>query len=169
MIQEHNIRDIKYLFAAHGPYASWDYIKKISASIPTQRKVKDHIEAEFNHFRRGKAHTTPTWESDVTNLQAAYHKGRVHVYQTFRPYKVSTSPPDFIAIGSSQEKLHGLISRWSANRVSVKSTLEEYHDDQEQELVVQEAESDGNGGNFGHEVLMSFEDELSAMLDNLAI
>ena len=95
MMQEHNIRDIKVrltvhclilstdilyrylqqLFAAHGPYSWWDYIKRISASIPTQRKVKEHVEAHFNHFRRGRSHTTPKWEDDVVDLYKAYHNG----------------------------------------------------------------------------------------------
>ncbi|KAI0688537.1 hypothetical protein BC835DRAFT_1284427, partial [Cytidiella melzeri] len=44
MVQEHNIRDIKVIFAVLGPFATWDYIKKISASIPTQRKIKHHVE-----------------------------------------------------------------------------------------------------------------------------
>ncbi|KAI0694460.1 hypothetical protein BC835DRAFT_1306326 [Cytidiella melzeri] len=51
MLQEHNIRDIKHTCAVHGPFATWEYIKKISASIPIQHKIKDHVEAEINHFR----------------------------------------------------------------------------------------------------------------------
>ncbi|KAI0682087.1 hypothetical protein BC835DRAFT_1230763, partial [Cytidiella melzeri] len=81
MLQEHNIRDIKHTFAVHGPFATWDYIKKISASIPTQRKIKDHVEEQFNHFRREKSHTTPDWEEDVANLQTAYHVGQAHVHK----------------------------------------------------------------------------------------
>ncbi|KAI0693371.1 hypothetical protein BC835DRAFT_1415991 [Cytidiella melzeri] len=80
MVQEHNIRDIKYTFMVLGPFATWEYIHKISGSIPTQRKVKDHVEANFNHFRRGKSHTTPEAEKDIKNLQAAYKNAKVHVH-----------------------------------------------------------------------------------------
>ena len=56
---------LQVTFAVHGPYASWGYIKKISASIPAQRKLKNHIEREFNHLHRGKSHTTPKHEKEV--------------------------------------------------------------------------------------------------------
>ncbi|KAI0686262.1 hypothetical protein BC835DRAFT_1288480 [Cytidiella melzeri] len=75
MLQEHNIRDIKHIFAVHGPFSSWEYIKKISVSIPAQRKIKDHVENEFNHFRRGKSHTTPESETDIVNLLDHYRNG----------------------------------------------------------------------------------------------
>ncbi|KAI0085961.1 hypothetical protein BDY19DRAFT_996389 [Irpex rosettiformis] len=124
MLQEHNIRDIKTLFAAHGPFATWDYIKRISASIPTQRKLKDHIEREFNHFRRYKGHTSPDHEEDVTDLQKKYHKGKVHVYQAGR--KVDHEVKDFVAQGLNAESLQGMITRWANGRVTEKSTLEDY-------------------------------------------
>ncbi|KAI0699730.1 hypothetical protein BC835DRAFT_1304423 [Cytidiella melzeri] len=72
MLQEHNIRDIKHTFAVHGPFSTWEYIKKISAAIPAQWRIKDHVEAEFSHFQRGKSHTTPEWEKDVAGLQESY-------------------------------------------------------------------------------------------------
>ncbi|KAI0087265.1 hypothetical protein BDY19DRAFT_893365 [Irpex rosettiformis] len=81
MLQEHNVRDLKVIFAVHGPYASWDYIKRISASIPTQWKLKDHIEREFNHFRCGKSHTTPSHEADVNALHLIYAKEKTHIYK----------------------------------------------------------------------------------------
>jgi hypothetical protein len=67
LVQEHNVRDIKvsfflfvlfyprthnsqHTFSVVGPYADWDYIGQTSASIPCQRKVKDHVEDSINHF-----------------------------------------------------------------------------------------------------------------------
>ncbi|KAI0085660.1 hypothetical protein BDY19DRAFT_996563 [Irpex rosettiformis] len=112
------------LFAAHGPFATWDYIKRISASIPTQRKLKDHIEREFNHFRRYKGHTSPDHEGDVSGLQEKYHQGKVHVYQAGR--KVTHEVKDIIAQGSNAESLQGMITRWANGRVSEKSTMEDH-------------------------------------------
>jgi len=77
-------RPFKHTFASIGPYAAWENIGKISASIPCQRKVKDHIEDEINHFHRGKSHTSPDKEKDVQQLQAAYHNGNVHVLEKGR-------------------------------------------------------------------------------------
>ncbi|KAH9965469.1 hypothetical protein BC827DRAFT_1153743 [Russula dissimulans] len=50
LLQEHNIRDIKHTFTSIGPFATWEYIRKTSMSIPCQRCVKDHVEREVNHF-----------------------------------------------------------------------------------------------------------------------
>ncbi|EKM56458.1 uncharacterized protein PHACADRAFT_118176 [Phanerochaete carnosa HHB-10118-sp] len=85
LIQEHNIWDIKHIFAVFGPYATWEYIKKILAAIPTMRKVKDHVNADINHFRRGKMHMKPSKEIDVTKLQQAYAASKIHVFDPMRP------------------------------------------------------------------------------------
>ncbi|EMD36367.1 hypothetical protein CERSUDRAFT_95685 [Gelatoporia subvermispora B] len=78
MLQEHNVLGIKHTFATSGPYMSWDYIGKTSASIPTQRKVIDHVEADINHFRRGKSHTSPSKEADINKLQQSYQASKLH-------------------------------------------------------------------------------------------
>ncbi|KAI0756508.1 hypothetical protein C8Q80DRAFT_1051872, partial [Daedaleopsis nitida] len=76
--QEHNVRDIKQTYAAMGPFATWEYVGKISASIPCQRKVKDHVERSINHSYRGKSHTSPEKEHDIAQLQATYRDTRAH-------------------------------------------------------------------------------------------
>ncbi|KAI0339474.1 hypothetical protein BDW22DRAFT_1456337 [Trametopsis cervina] len=126
MVQEHNIRDIKHIFAVHGPFATWDYIQKISASIPTQRKLKDHFEDHINHFRRGKSHTTPAWEQDVASLQVSYHKGNAHVWRAGRT--LAKRAPDFQALGSDSASIKQAIHRWAAKRVTVRSTDEEFEE-----------------------------------------
>ena len=62
---------LQVTFAVHGPYASWGYIKTISASIPAQRKLKDHIKREFAHFCRWKSHTTPKHEKEAISDTAS--------------------------------------------------------------------------------------------------
>ncbi|KAI0685745.1 hypothetical protein BC835DRAFT_1289537 [Cytidiella melzeri] len=126
MCQEHNIRDIKYIFMVLGPFATWEYIRKISASIPTQRKVKDHIEANFNHFRRGKSHTTPDAEKDIRNLQGTYHEAEAHLYVPGRHLEVKDRTKDFIALRSDPIKLDATINRWSERRTSSRATTEDW-------------------------------------------
>ncbi|KAI0693161.1 hypothetical protein BC835DRAFT_1416081 [Cytidiella melzeri] len=126
MVQEHNIRDIKYTFMVLRPFATWDYIHKISASIPTQRKVKDHVEANFNHFRRGKSHTTPEAEKDIKNLQDAYQTTRVHVRVPGQHLMAVDRAKDFVALGSDQLKLDATIKRWSERRTSSRATTEDW-------------------------------------------
>ncbi|KAI0640946.1 hypothetical protein C8Q79DRAFT_1099102, partial [Trametes meyenii] len=76
--KEHNIGDIKSSYAAMGPFATWEYLGKTSASIPGQRRVKDHVEHEINHGYRGKTHTSPQKENDIAKLQAVYQNAHAH-------------------------------------------------------------------------------------------
>lgn len=144
MLQEHNVRDLKVInpfllrnehlityvsqvtFAVHGPYASWDYIKKISASIPAQRKLKDHIEREFNHFRRGKSHTTPKHEKEVSALQKIYAKDKVHVYTPGRTVEDDEKAKDVYELGSNPVSLQAMITRWTNSRVKEKATTQNF-------------------------------------------
>ena len=59
---------VQYMFAASGPNISWDYIGETLASIPCQRRVKDHVEQSLNHFCHGKLHTSLGKEEDVSHL-----------------------------------------------------------------------------------------------------
>ncbi len=38
-----------------------------------------HVEHEINHGSRGKSHTSPEKEIDVSRLQAKYHDAKAHV------------------------------------------------------------------------------------------
>lgn len=115
-------------FSVHGPYASWDYIKKISAAIPTLRKVKDHTEAEFNNFYRGKSHTSPQKEKDVKHLQQSYKNSDIHVYTAGRHLPKARRAKDFLATGSDILKLQGTIDRWSERRLKARSQQEIWED-----------------------------------------
>ncbi|KAI0693992.1 hypothetical protein BC835DRAFT_1488319, partial [Cytidiella melzeri] len=129
MLQEHNIRDIKHIFAVHGPFSSWEYIKKISASIPAQRRIKEHVEEEFNHFWRGKSHTTPESENNITSLLGHYRQGKPgpHVHKPGR--HLSSHPPNYVANGSNAQKLSAAIKRWSKKCVSLISTEEDFDEE----------------------------------------
>lgn len=120
-LMEHVIRDIKCQFAAIGPFSSWEYIGRTSPAIPTQRKVKDHVEAQVNHFRRGKRHTTPEKDGDVARLQAAYKTSRVHENLRRRLSKENTAA-NVIAAGSEGKRLKKAINTWMEQRVDPRST-----------------------------------------------
>lgn len=122
------IRVHKSTFTVHGPYATWEYIKRISAAIPTLRKVKDHTEAEFSHFYRGKSHTAPKKEKDVATLQLSYKNSDIHVYTAGRHLPQARRAKDFLATGSDILKLQGTIDRWAERRLTTRSSQEIWED-----------------------------------------
>ncbi|KAJ3557664.1 hypothetical protein NM688_g1349 [Phlebia brevispora] len=125
-ILEHNICDIKDNFATAGPSTSWDYLKKTTGSIPTQRKVKDHVEAHINWFRRGKSHTNPDKEVDVASLQAAYARSKIHQYNPRRQLAKEDKIEDYIAKGSDYLTLHKTMNTWHEKRITKKATTENW-------------------------------------------
>lgn len=129
-------------FSVHGPYTTWEYIKRISASIPTLRKVKDHTEAEFNHFYRGKSHTSPQKEKDVARLQLSYKSSNIHVYTPGRHLTEARRAKDFLATGSDVLKLQGTIDRWAERRLTNRSLQEIWEDPEPEVAIDQVAESD---------------------------
>ncbi|KAI0703595.1 hypothetical protein BC835DRAFT_1262654 [Cytidiella melzeri] len=126
MVQEHNIRDIKHTFMVLGPFATWDYIHKISATVPTQRKVKDHVEANLNHLRRGKLPTSPEVEKDIRNLQKVYHAANLHVRLPGRHLEARDRAKDVVALGCNSEKLQAIIKQWAEKRTSTRATTEDW-------------------------------------------
>jgi hypothetical protein len=110
---------VQCTFAASGPNVNWDYIGETSASIPCQRKVKDHVERSVNHFSRGKSHTSPGKEEDVTRLQASYRDSRIH--QT-RKLDSKKKAKDYLARGTQEQVIVRVIGRWSENRVRERSS-----------------------------------------------
>lgn len=127
-LQEHNVRDIKVIFAILGPFATWEYIQKISASIPCQRKVKNHVEMQINHYQRGKSHTSPNHTEDVKRLQNAYKESALHVYHAGRLHESKDKVPDYVGMGSQMQKLIQVMKRWSSNRLSDFGQDEDFED-----------------------------------------
>jgi hypothetical protein len=116
----------QHTFASIGPFATWEYIWKMSASIPCQRKIKDHVEAEVNHFAHGKSHTSPDVEEDIRNLQAAYKKDAIHLYQAGRKLADKDKVKDYMTQVVEGSKLKNTISRWISNRLSNIATTEDF-------------------------------------------
>ena len=117
---------LQHTFAAISPFATWEYIRKTLGTIPCQRKVKDHVELEVNHFLRGKSHTSPDVEEDIRNLQAAYKKDSIHLFNAGRKLAARDKVKDYMALGGEGTKLKKVIQRWVSNRLSEVATTEDF-------------------------------------------
>jgi hypothetical protein len=89
----------------------------MSASIPCQRKVKDHVEAEINHYRRGKTHTSPEKENDIRVLQESYRQSKIHQLKLGRKLTSKDTAPDYFKVGSEGTRLEKTMEKWALNRV----------------------------------------------------
>lgn len=114
----------------HGPNATWEYIKKISASIPTQRKVKNQVEADLNHFGRGISHTSPDAEADIARLQESYKSSEIHVYTPKRHLDHTRRAKNYVDIGHEPDRLQNTIDRWAERRLTVRSKQELWQDEE---------------------------------------
>jgi hypothetical protein len=119
---------IQHTFAAKGPYADWSYIGETSASIPCQRKIKDHVESDLNHFLRGKSHSSPEKEEDINRLCMSYHASKIHSNHPRRRLDLKDRVGDTVSIGTESGKLLKTMSKWVANRVSEWSCEEDWKD-----------------------------------------
>ena len=118
----------QYTFGVSGPYTEWEYIGKISASIPCQRKVKDHVERDINHFQRGKNHTAPDKEEDVSRLQSSYHQSKIHIKKNGRKLDKRDKVADCLAVGSEGTRLKKTMDRWVQNRISEWSSENDWNE-----------------------------------------
>ena len=98
----------------------------MSGSIPCQRKVKDHVEAEVNAFLRGKSHSSPDAEEDIRNLQTAYEKDSIHSFTAGRKLAAKDRVKDYMAVGGEGTKLKRVIHRWLSNQLSEVATTEDF-------------------------------------------
>lgn len=106
--------------------------------------MKDHTESEFNHFYRGKSHTSPAKEKDVARLQLSYKTSQIHVYTAGRHLSEARRAKDFLAAGSDILKLQGTIDRWAERRLDTRATQEIWEDpevvNEEPEVAIEEPE-----------------------------
>ncbi|KAI0074983.1 hypothetical protein K474DRAFT_1600590 [Panus rudis PR-1116 ss-1] len=124
--EEHDVRNLKDVFGLIGAYATWENIGAMSASIPCQQRVKDHIVQQLNHFSRGKTHTSPAHEPDVQRLQATYETGRIHKMTPGRRLDGTAIAKDFVGIGSATKKLVKAVEKWVKNRTSTYADVENW-------------------------------------------
>lgn len=86
------------------------------------------MEAQVNHFSRGKHHTTPGKEEDIRILQSSYHTSKLHEFTPGRHLLSRDKVKDTIGSGSDPGKLKKIISRWADGRLSVRSTEQDWQD-----------------------------------------
>ncbi|KAF8237484.1 hypothetical protein L208DRAFT_1421552 [Tricholoma matsutake] len=110
LLQEHNVRNIKYTFAAKGPYVDWDYIGKI----------------DLNHFLHGKSHSLPEKDEDITRLCMSYRASKIHSNHSRQKLDSKDRVVDTMSIGTESGKLLKAISKWVANWVSEWSREEDW-------------------------------------------
>ncbi|KAL1939184.1 hypothetical protein VTO73DRAFT_10225 [Trametes versicolor] len=124
--QEHNVCAIKSTYAATGPFATWEYLGKTSASIPVQRLVKDHVERQINHGYRGKSHTSPLAEKDICKLHAAYKAAHIYGPQ-FSRRKLESQDRfvDVMKLGSEAVLSGKAFKGWSKGRLAQRRVVEE--------------------------------------------
>ena len=71
--QEMNIKDIKVTYRSQGPNIDWQYIKKLHPAIHVIQALTIHMEEEFGTLARGKNHTIPKEELDITRQLLRFH------------------------------------------------------------------------------------------------
>lgn len=118
----------------------------MSAAIPAQRKLKDHVEAEINRYGRGKNHTTPDAEADIKVLQQSYTLARLHSSHG-RTLRACDKSKDHLKLGSAPSKLNSTIERWYSKRAGQRSTEQNYEGDStpgSSQVHAVQAEGDGD-------------------------
>lgn len=103
-------------------------IGKISGAIPVNRKVKDHVEADVNHFGRGKSHTIPSAEADIKLLQEQYHMKQLHK-NLKREQRPGDKAKDHMMIGMNPSKLDKRLNIWHSKRSGLRDTEQCYEGD----------------------------------------
>ncbi|KAI0634744.1 hypothetical protein C8Q77DRAFT_1072178 [Trametes polyzona] len=113
-----------------GPNSTWDYLGRTSGSIPTQRRVKDHVEREINHGYRGKSHTRPSEEADIAKLQAAYQGA--HLYAPLasrRKLDKADRFPDVMKSGTEAVASGKALRAWAKGRLAQRRVTDEIWDE----------------------------------------
>ncbi|KAF8886746.1 hypothetical protein BD779DRAFT_1471007 [Infundibulicybe gibba] len=125
--QEENIGDVKVHYHSMGPGATMEYMKKVSPSIPGQRRVQRHIEREFNTLTRGAHHGTPDKELDVDILTKNYMESHLHTYVAGRKHKISSNKAsDVTTIGAVNLERLKTIDEWFERRSHGRSSQEDW-------------------------------------------
>lgn len=128
--QEHNVLAVKHTFSASGPFSTWDYLGRTSASIPAQRRVKDHVEREVNHGYRGKSHTHPREDADIAKLQSIYQDARIHTPLATRHKLESTDRfLEVMRVGAEAVLSGKAFKGWAKTRLAERRVAEEIWDD----------------------------------------
>ena len=88
------------------------------------KSIKDHIDTQSQSIFRGKQHSTPDAEEDITQLGRSYHTCRIHQHIRGRcPKNEDDKAEDFVAMGTAA--LQKRIKVWNNERNWERSTKED--------------------------------------------
>jgi hypothetical protein len=138
--QELNIKDIKVTYRSEGPNIDWAYLKKLHPAIHVIRALTLHIEEEFGTLTRGKAHTTPAREKDISTVQKSSHKSTFH--KTTRGRRINSKADrysDYATKGCVKLLRNKFIPKWVNLRSFVRATSERWDD------ILDDGESEPEG------------------------
>ncbi|KAF8064098.1 hypothetical protein FPV67DRAFT_1420267 [Lyophyllum atratum] len=129
--QEHNIKDIKVTYRSEGPNIKWEYLKKLHPAIHVIRAVTAHIETEFGTLTRGKKHTVPKREKDVSGLHKSYRTSGYHTKcLTGRKIRKEDKAEDLILEGSLKVQRGTVLKKWVDGRTFKRSKVERWGEDE---------------------------------------
>ena len=126
--QEMNIKDIKVTYHSEGPNIQWEYMKKLHPTIHTIWAIAAHIEKEFGMLTRGKKHTVPKKELDVTKLQQVYDESRYHKFEMGRKAKKNAKAVNTTTEGAIKLTSLNILKRWIDLHTFTWSTSERWSD-----------------------------------------
>ncbi|KLO04433.1 hypothetical protein SCHPADRAFT_947696 [Schizopora paradoxa] len=116
--QEHNIKDIKDINL--GPNGGWRLLNELSPALSIVQHVHDHIEGEFRVLGRGKKHTSPSKQHDVSTLMKAYVDSEVHVHKPGRK-AIGNEIEDIVNKGVLAVQTGDFLAKWDEKRSFVRS------------------------------------------------
>lgn len=112
-----------------GPGVTWDYISRISAAIPTLRKLKEHCQYEWNNYSRYNKHTSPDYEEDVRTLCDSYSASGIHKKRKGRKVHSKDAFADAYAKGEAAIIKGKVITKWQKRREREVSEKEVWADE----------------------------------------
>ncbi|KAK7021716.1 hypothetical protein R3P38DRAFT_2417227, partial [Favolaschia claudopus] len=103
----------------------WNTWGKISAAIPTLRKVQRHMEKQFRTNTRGARHGVPDKEKDVSKLTDHYVASKLYTFTPGRELKTARSP-DYVTEGADNLERLNTIAEWFKRRTHARETGEDW-------------------------------------------
>ena len=122
---------LQYTFASLGPGVTWKFIGKISAAIPSIRKLKDHFENEWNVYSRYQRHNHPDYRADIGRLEQAYALAKLHCEVKGRKLSERHKDVDYVQDGAKAVSGGKSISKWQTRRKRDGSDKEVWAEDGE--------------------------------------
>lgn len=126
--------DSQYTFASLGPNVTWKFIGKISAAIPSLRRLKDHFENEWNTYLRYQKHAHPDYEADIERLGRAYTVAKLHHKVKGRKLGENRKDADYVQDGAKAISTGKPIMKWQLRRKRDESDKEVWAGDNDDML-----------------------------------